>query len=132
MKLQEWQRYPLDRISTNIIDEQGENVIHKCVKYDKIDFLNYINSVGFSFTIQNKEEDTPLHLAYKKLIYAKNEAAFKKAKITLLNIINYANTQDITPQFIDALDRIEHVFKSLLGIFPAACGVIWRNEQIYT
>jgi len=23
-------------------------------------------------------------------------------------------------------------FKSLLGIFPAACGVIWRNEQIYT
>ena len=24
------------------------------------------------------------------------------------------------------------LIKSLLGIFPAACGVIWRNEQIYT
>nr|WP_266234673.1 hypothetical protein [Rickettsia rhipicephali] len=24
------------------------------------------------------------------------------------------------------------ILKSLLGIFPAACGVIWRNEQIYT
>ena len=22
--------------------------------------------------------------------------------------------------------------ESLSGIFPAACGVIWRNEQIYT
>ena len=26
----------------------------------------------------------------------------------------------------------QFVFESLLGIFPAACGVIWRNEQIYT
>ncbi|WP_341792009.1 hypothetical protein [Rickettsia endosymbiont of Gonocerus acuteangulatus] len=38
------------------------------------------------------------------------------------------------------LDYYEVVFdqscqtwiQSLLGIFPAACGVIWRNEQIYT
>ncbi|WP_341791757.1 hypothetical protein [Rickettsia endosymbiont of Gonocerus acuteangulatus] len=28
--------------------------------------------------------------------------------------------------------KMSNKFKSLLGIFPAACGVIWRNEQIYT
>ncbi|WP_410526111.1 adenylyltransferase/cytidyltransferase family protein [Rickettsia endosymbiont of Gonocerus acuteangulatus] len=33
---------------------------------------------------------------------------------------------------IVALEPDETIIKSLLGIFPAACGVIWRNEQIYT
>ena len=28
--------------------------------------------------------------------------------------------------------EIKTGFKSLSGIFPAACAVIWRNEQIYT
>ena len=36
---------------------------------------------------------------------------------------------------LDGAEIFETVFtllESLLGIFPAACGVIWRNEQIYT
>ncbi|HJD62405.1 MAG TPA: hypothetical protein LFW14_02295 [Rickettsia endosymbiont of Degeeriella rufa] len=31
MQLEQWQRYPLNIVSTDIIDEQGKNVIHKCV-----------------------------------------------------------------------------------------------------
>ena len=40
----------------------------------------------------------------------------------------------ITSLTVDNTDVKAHkeAFKSLLGIFPAACGVIWRNEQIYT
>ena len=33
-------------------------------------------------------------------------------------------------EFIE--EQTARAFQSLLGIFPAACGVIWRNEQIYT
>ncbi len=33
---------------------------------------------------------------------------------------------------LEGAEKLEGEVKSLLGIFPAACGVIWRNEQIYT
>lgn len=89
MQSEQWQRYPLNIVSTDIIDELEENIIHKCVRYDKIDFLKHIPSIGFNLVIQNKNGDTPLHLAYKKLIYAQSYPAFTKAKNTLLNIVNF-------------------------------------------
>ena len=36
------------------------------------------------------------------------------------------------PNIRKAARTVLQEIKSLLGIFPAACGVIWRNEQIYT
>ena len=39
---------------------------------------------------------------------------------------NYLNTINSIPV------KINYILNLFLGIFPAACGVIWRNEQIYT
>lgn len=114
MHLEQWQRYPLNMVSTDIIDEQGENVIHKCVRYDKIDFLKHIPSIGFNLGIPNKDGDTPLHLAYKKLIYAQSYPAFTKAKNTLLNIVNFKNKDEISSQFMGVLINLEHIFKPII------------------
>lgn len=44
---------------------------------------------------------------------------------------NQEEIQEFSPKINLDMGLIAHI-KSLLGIFPAACGVIWRNEQIYT
>ena len=115
----------------NIVDnEREEGIFHKCVRYNKIDLLNYI-PIGFNLGIQNKDGDTPLHLAYKKLIYAPNYPAFTKAKNTLLNIINCKNTQEVSPQFIDGLDKIEDVFKPVVNFnYNAAAHNMFMHHKL--
>jgi len=45
-----------------------------------------------------------------------------------LSLIRKDKVLRVTPSDKDTSVTV----KSLLGIFPAACGVIWRDEQIYT
>ena len=79
-------------------------------------------------TLETLAEDNKLII--NDVIYSEISISFRYIE-ELEEVLT--NSFIIQPIPKEALFLAGKVFiKSLLGIFPAACGVIWRNEQIYT
>ena len=50
----------------NIIDEQGNNLVHMTVKFNHVRVFWLLRKKGFDINKQNNIGDTPLHIAAKK------------------------------------------------------------------
>ncbi len=77
------------------------------------------------FAIDNM--DSIFNLKFYSSLIPEISEAINIANGVFINTIDLYILENLYED-LGSLDWIE----SLLGIFPAACGVIWRNEQIYT